>query len=531
VWAIGLLLLIGLMIPAGAFAEDSNHNAAFLRAGVDARYFGMGGTGVAFADDASAAYWNPAGLANHLGFFLTGMYTGGMDFDRTHNYLGVSHGWENWALGFGWNNAGTDDITKTTGTGTNGELFKFSENAFMLSAAYYAGPFTIGVTPKYLIQDLGTSPLESSSEDNVSGFSMDWGAQFAVTEELKLGMAMQDLFGEVGGNRDDDNSSDQIPTNMRLGAAAMPYEGLTVAVDLEKEQDEDWRPHFGGEFWHALSDDFDGAVRLGADDGNFSAGLGIGVSDFIFNYAYVNEPEGLFTENHRFSVNYQAGHKRGAFRGYGDRDGDGIADADDDCPDDPEDFDGFEDMDGCPEYDNDGDGIPDGDDGCPNQAEDFDGYMDEDGCPDLDNDGDGILDVNDNCPNDAEVYNGFEDSDGCPDDAPIYFPIAHINFKFNTAEITSADPIPVLDEVVRIMNENPSIRVEIQGHTDSVGDDAYNTKLSGRRAQAIKDYLVRRGVDAGRLETRGFGESRPIDTNDTELGRARNRRVEFVVIK
>jgi len=115
-----------------------------------------------------------------------------------------------------------------------------------------------------------------------------------------------------------------------------------------------------------------------------------------------------------------------------DQDGDGIPDEFDQCPLEPEDFDGFQDEDGCPEDDNDGDGIPDHLDRCPNDPEDFDGFEDEDGCPDPDNDGDGICDPwvaeqgllekyaaickgVDQCPNDPEDFDGFEDEDGCPD--------------------------------------------------------------------------------------------------------------------
>ena len=101
----------------------------------------------------------------------------------------------------------------------------------------------------------------------------------------------------------------------------------------------------------------------------------------------------------------------------GDRDGDGIKDDVDQCPDDPEDYDDFEDSDGCPEPDNDRDGILDEDDACPNEPEDKDGFEDEDGCPEgneLDRDGDGILDDVDQCPDDPEDKDGFEDEDGCP---------------------------------------------------------------------------------------------------------------------
>jgi len=98
-----------------------------------------------------------------------------------------------------------------------------------------------------------------------------------------------------------------------------------------------------------------------------------------------------------------------------DGDGDGVPDDQDLCPDQAEDRDGFNDLDGCPDPDNDGDGILDADDACPRLPEDFDGYQDEDGCPDLDNDGDGIRDGNDRCPDEAEDLDGFEDQDGCPD--------------------------------------------------------------------------------------------------------------------
>jgi hypothetical protein len=99
-----------------------------------------------------------------------------------------------------------------------------------------------------------------------------------------------------------------------------------------------------------------------------------------------------------------------------DRDGDGIPDNLDQCPTEPEDIDGFEDADGCPDKDNDGDTIPDGMDKCPNEPEDFDGYQDTDGCPDPDNDGDGIPDDRDQCPDKPETFNGYKDEDGCPDE-------------------------------------------------------------------------------------------------------------------
>jgi OmpA-OmpF porin, OOP family len=101
-----------------------------------------------------------------------------------------------------------------------------------------------------------------------------------------------------------------------------------------------------------------------------------------------------------------------------DSDKDGITDDKDKCPNEPEDMDGFEDTDGCPDYDNDLDGIYDSQDKCPNEAEDFDGFEDSDGCPDTDNDKDGIPDSLDKCPNNPETVNGYKDDDGCPDEKP-----------------------------------------------------------------------------------------------------------------
>ena len=202
-------------------------------------------------------------------------------------------------------------------------------------------------------------------------------------------------------------------------------------------------------------------------------------------------------------------------------------------PDDPEDFDGFEDEDGCPELDMDGDGILDTDDSCPGEVEDFDGFEDEDGCPDPDNDGDGILDVNDDCPNEAETFNEYEDEDGCPDtvpevifkkDAPII--LEGVNFEFNSAELT-AGAKEVLMKVVRTLKDYPEMTLMIKGHTDSMGSDEYNLGLSDRRANSVKQYLVNQGIDPLRLTSKGYGEAEPIAPNDTAEGRAKNRRIEF----
>lgn len=250
-----------------------------------------------------------------------------------------------------------------------------------------------------------------------------------------------------------------------------------------------------------------------------------------------------------------------------DTDGDGIMDNDDACPQEPEDLDGFKDADGCPEMDNDGDGILDTGDSCPDAAEDMDGFQDADGCPEADNDndtvvdaqdacpnqagdpankgcpkvvvdrdGDGIEDSRDTCPDQPETVNAYLDQDGCPDVKPQRIEITaekivinqRINFATGKATIL-ADSFAVLDDVAQAMKDYPNIKVEIQGHTDNVGDETMNQRLSKARADSVFEYMLKRGVAATRMTTAGYGESRPIDTNTTDTGKLNNRRVEFLI--
>jgi outer membrane protein OmpA-like peptidoglycan-associated protein len=220
-----------------------------------------------------------------------------------------------------------------------------------------------------------------------------------------------------------------------------------------------------------------------------------------------------------------------------DRDGDGILDHLDKCPDDPEDLDGFEDEDGCPELDNDRDNIPDVDDLCPDVPEDADGFEDEDGCPDLDNDQDMITDRDDRCPNEKETYNNVDDKDGCPDRGVVIDKVSvlevlkPINFEYDR-DVIKRDSYYILDAVVAAMQGNLDIQlIEVSGHTDEQGDDAYNLDLSIRRAASVVRYLTGKGVDPKRLESQGYGETQPKDPGHTQAAYAVNRRVEFIILK
>ncbi|HJZ87409.1 MAG TPA: OmpA family protein, partial [Polyangia bacterium] len=221
----------------------------------------------------------------------------------------------------------------------------------------------------------------------------------------------------------------------------------------------------------------------------------------------------------------------------GDRDGDGIKDDVDQCPDDPEDFDDFEDEDGCPDPDNDKDGIPDVDDLCPNEPEDKDGFEDADGCPDPDNDKDRIPDVDDKCPNEPETYNGFEDADGCPDKGRVIVRKGKIEILDKIYFETDKDIIkpisfPILNAIAATLKGNPQIlEVEVQGHADERGSDEHNMDLTDRRAHSVMRYLTEHEVEPHRLTAKGYGETRPVCLQHGEDCWSKNRRVEFVILK
>jgi outer membrane protein OmpA-like peptidoglycan-associated protein len=253
-----------------------------------------------------------------------------------------------------------------------------------------------------------------------------------------------------------------------------------------------------------------------------------------------------------------------------DRDGDGIPDRRDKCPDQPEDRDGYQDQDGCPDPDNDADSVMDYEDACPNMAgtrsgdpktngcpvgdrdhdgimddvdrcpdepEDQDGFQDQDGCPDPDNDKDGIPDVNDKCPNEPETVNGYADDDGCPDDVQVrvvgdkILLDDRVHFETNRY-IVLADSQPLLWRVAQIIVKHPEYaHVEVEGYADERGEESYNQKLSENRAKAVLTLLVKYGVSRERLTSVGFGTSNPRVPSKSDVAYRQNRRVEFKITR
>ena len=184
-----------------------------------------------------------------------------------------------------------------------------------------------------------------------------------------------------------------------------------------------------------------------------------------------------------------------------------------------------------PPADSDGDGVPDADDRCPAQP-----AATPDGCPKplapaappRDTDGDGIDDAQDECPGTLE---GLKvDASGCVAAASAQTVVLKgVTFLPNSAELTPAAKT-VLDEAYDALAGQTNLNVELGGHTDSVGDEKFNESLSQRRAESVRKYLSGKGIDAGRLTARGYGESQPVADNKTKAGRQQNRRVELKIL-
>lgn len=173
--------------------------------------------------------------------------------------------------------------------------------------------------------------------------------------------------------------------------------------------------------------------------------------------------------------------------------------------------------------DSDGDGVYDDSDRCPRTPAGTE--VDVRGCA-LDSDGDGVADYKDNCPNTPAGVK--VDLSGCPIKDELVLTVDRLDFDFDSAEL-DAESKAALDAAVDVIRSHSAVKMDVVGYTDSVGSDAYNQTLSERRAKAAVDYLVSRGVGADHLRSVGRGEADPVASNDSEDGRARNRRVELIV--
>ncbi len=208
---------------------------------------------------------------------------------------------------------------------------------------------------------------------------------------------------------------------------------------------------------------------------------------------------------------------------WGDKDGDGLNDNVDKCPDKA----GPKENNGCPWGDKDGDGLKDNVDKCPDKP----GPKENNGCPDTDRDKDGVVDRLDKCPD----VPGVKERKGCPKKILVEVKkkkiaiLQKIQFAFNSDKILPKS-YSILDQVVSVLRSRPNVRIQIEGHTDNIGRPSYNMDLSKRRAASVKRYLVNKGISASRLDSQGYGETKPEVPNTSDANRAINRRVEFTIL-
>ena len=289
--------LLSVVSISGAWADD-NHMLPMLRMGVGARTLAMGGAGVADAHDATAGYWNPAGLADIECVSLAGMYAAEMSVDRTFNYFGI--GWTpsqvtNYGtFGFTWMNSGIDEILKYNSSGTYQGTFKDQNNAFLLSWAFknewMERWFSFGFSFKVVSMDIDTW--------NKTGFGGDAGIKFVVDPRVSIGLMVQDMGTKV--------DQQSVPTTFRVGLGIYPMgedRSLCVVTDyVSTRHRDDESFHLGAEYLWEFSDNWSAALMGGLNDGSFATGVGLKYSWFRFDYAYVTDKEDFLHENHRLSM-------------------------------------------------------------------------------------------------------------------------------------------------------------------------------------------------------------------------------------
>lgn len=356
------------------------------------------------------------------------------------------------------------------------------------------------------------SKLGDVSVDDLSHYAADGTIKYAFLKNTKL-----DPFVEIGGGYTWVNEIGAGTVNGGVGVNYWFSDniGLTIQTSYKHAFEDYGVKHFQHLAGIAIKfggTDTDGDGIYDKDDACPEvAGLA------IFNGCPDTDGDGI--EDSKDACPNEAGSKE--MNGCPDADGDGVADKDDACPT----VAGLPALAGCPDAD--GDGIADKDDACPNEA----GPAANKGCPWPDTDGDGVLDKDDACPNVA----GTVANKGCPEvteevQKKLNDYARTILFDTGKSSI-KAESTAVMVDIILILKEYPTSKFTVEGHTDSVGSNSLNQKLSEERANSVRDFLVKEGIGADRLTAIGYGEDKPIATNNTRAGRTQNRRVEINLIK
>ena len=446
------------------------------------------------------------------------------------------------------------------------------------------GVFGGGFVSNYYHQFYDPSKFTTMTRPLLNTVDPEIGIRFAVFPQKYVGIEAEGtaIFASLDGT----SGSAQIygaglQVMLQYPARVTPFVALGAGLEHTSSDvlgdDTDWPIHVGGGVRFYASRD----VALRADV-RFLRGpsdkdpytLDASYGEFSIGVSWVprtTEPrapvdldpdrDGILGDADKFPLDAAAGTVDGC--PIKDKDGDGILDNVDQCPDQPETVNGYKDDDGCPDTvpDTDGDGIDDLHDKCPTEAEDKDGFEDQDGCPDLDNDKDGVVDAKDKCPLAAgPVENagcpdvdtdkdgivdrldncpnevGTEANHGCKDKQLVVITknqlqiLDQVRFQTGTAKL-SRQSNALLDNIARVLLAHTEIaRIKVEGFTDNVGKSDRNLKLSQDRADSVVKYLVGKGVTEDRMRPVGHGDANPIGDNQSSKGREQNRRVEFNIV-
>jgi len=279
-----LVFVVGLSALAGA--SDDNHALPFLRTGVGARAYGLGNAYVALTGDATAGFFNPAGLTRICKWGFSSMLSADMSSDRQFNYLALAGSFKWGSVGASWINAGIKDVDLVQGGVQSTE--DYMDNYFLLSYANMTKKFRWG----------GSLVIANNKVAEATGVGGDLGVQFDFDKQAVFGLMAQSLGLKVG--------DDHVPYNLRLGVVVMPevLQGFTFPVEIQKTQHRDQiKFRLGGEYMYNFDgSDYGVALRGGVDDGAFSIGAGLRFRQFSVDYAYVTEQQDFLGENHRFSL-------------------------------------------------------------------------------------------------------------------------------------------------------------------------------------------------------------------------------------
>ena len=290
-----LLTFAFVMLFAPPLLADDNHAMPVLRMGVGARAIGMGGACIAEVKDASAVYWNPAGLTQLEHLNITGMFSAEMAYERSHSFLAYGRKFGFGALAMGWISSevrgvrGYNSADEFTGT------FKEIDNVFLFSYANKVGKLSLGTNLKIVNQKM-------ADYLNETGIGLDFGLRYYYNDDIVLGAVVKDVATKVGAwTGKDEVLNDRVPATFGVGAVIYSY-GFVFPIDVYKvEGREEMALHFGGEYAYQFEEKYLASARAGSNDGEIAFGFGLKFVKFAIDYAFVAEQQDFLKEHHKFS--------------------------------------------------------------------------------------------------------------------------------------------------------------------------------------------------------------------------------------